>query len=120
MNPSFESLARIAEIEFSEIVSDSARMEEKLRLLLVDASYIDIWLSHTLKDRFGFHWERRHLDGTFYRYDNFPDTEWRAVNTYPHHFHNGSQEAVESATFSKDLTEGFRDFLRFAAAKVKS
>jgi len=26
MNPSFESLARIAEIEFSEIVSDSALM----------------------------------------------------------------------------------------------
>jgi len=29
MNPSFESLARIAEIEFSEIVSDSAPMGEK-------------------------------------------------------------------------------------------
>jgi len=47
MNPSFESLARIAEIEFSEIVSDSAPMGEKLRLLLNDTSYIDIWLSHT-------------------------------------------------------------------------
>jgi hypothetical protein len=119
MNPSFESLARIAEIEFSGIVSDSARMGEKLRLLLNDTSYIDIWLSHTLKDRFGLHWERRHLDGTFYRYDNFPDTEWHTVNTYPRHFHNGSQDVVESAPFSSDLTEGFRDFLRFVAGKMK-
>ena len=117
MNPSFESLARIAEIEFSEIVSDSAPMGEKLRLLLNDTSYI--WLSRTLQDRFGFHWERRHLDGTFYRYDNFPDTEWRAVSAYPRHFHNGSQDAVESAFFSSDLTEGFRNFLRFAAAKLR-
>jgi predicted 3-demethylubiquinone-9 3-methyltransferase (glyoxalase superfamily) len=52
-------------------------------------------------------------------YDNFPDTEWRAVNTYPRHFHNGSQDAVGAATFSLDLTEGFRDFLRFAAAKLR-
>ena len=119
MNPTFESLARIAEIEFSEIVSDSVSMGEKLRLFLVDASYIDIWVSQSLKDRFGFHWERRHLDGTIYRYDNFPDTEWKAVSSYPRHFHNGSQDAVESAPFSMDLSEGFRDFLNFAAEKMK-
>ena len=120
MNPSFESLARIAEIEFSEIVSDSAPMGGgKLRLFLKDTSYIDVWLSQTLQDRFGFHWERRHLDGTVYRYDNFPDTEWRAVSTYPRHFHNGSQDVVESAPFSSDLTEGFRNFLRFVAGKTK-
>lgn len=119
MIPSFELLARIAEIEFSEIVMDSALLGEKLRLFVNDSSYIDIWLSHTLEDRFGFHWERRHLDGTFYRYDNFPDTAWLAVETYPRHFHNGSQDAVESASFSIDVTEGFRDFLQFAAKKLK-
>ena len=119
MSLSFESLARIAEIEFSEIVTDSAPLGEKLRLFINDTSYIDVWLSHTLKDRFGFHWERRHLDGTIYRYDNFPDTAWREVKTYPRHFHNGSQDAVEAAPFSDDLTEGFRGFLRFAAEKLR-
>ena len=119
MNPSFESLARIAEIEFSEIVMDSALLGEKLRLFINNSSYIDIWLSHTLEGRFGFHWERRHLNGTFYRYDNFPDTAWHSVNTYPRHFHNGSQDAVESAPFSNDLTEGFRDFMRFISGKLK-
>ncbi|MFZ5821000.1 MAG: toxin-antitoxin system TumE family protein [Chloroflexota bacterium] len=88
MKPSLESLARIAEVEFSEIIADSVRLGEKLRLFLPDTSYIDIWLSTILQDRFGFHWERRHLDGSVYRYDNFPDTAWRTVDTYPRHFHN--------------------------------
>ena len=118
MNPSFEILARIAEVEFSAIVTDSVPLGEKLRLFINDTSYIDIWLSRTLEDRFGFHWERRHLDGTIYRYDNFPDVAWRNVETFPRHFHNGSQDAVESAPFSADLLEGFRDFLRFAANKL--
>lgn len=118
MNPSFETLARIAEVEFSGIVVDSVPLGGKLRLFINDTSYIDIWLSHTLEDRFGIHWERRHLDGTFYRYDNFPDVAWHIVETYPRHFHNGSQDAVELAPFSPDLIEGFRDFLRFAAKKL--
>lgn len=116
MKPSFESLARIAEIEFSEIVVDSAILGEKLRLFLKDSSAVDIWLSRTLEDRFGFHWERRHLDGTFYRYDNFPDTAWKFAETYPRHFHNGSQNAVEAVPFSPGLEEGFRGFLRFVVA----
>ena len=119
MNLSFESLARIAEIEFSEIVTDSARLGEKLRLFLHDTSYIDIWLSRVIEDRFGFHWERRHLDGSLYRYDNFPDSAWRTVDTYPRHFHNGSQDIVEAAPFPPDLLEGFRDFMRFVVAKLK-
>lgn len=118
MNPSFELLVRIAEIEFSEIVVDSALLGEKLRLFIKDSSYIDIWLSQTLTGRFGIHWERRHLDNTFYRYDNFPDTAWHSVDTYPRHFHNGSQETVEKAPFSPDLTEGLREFLRFAVEKM--
>ena len=50
--------------------------------------------------------------------EHFTDAAWRAVETYPRHFHDGSQDAVESAPFSPDLIEGFRDFLRFAAGKL--
>lgn len=42
MNLSFESWARIAEIEFSEFVLDSALLGEKLRLFINDSSTIDI------------------------------------------------------------------------------
>lgn len=118
MNPSLEVLARIAEIEFASIVVDSAIIGEKLRVFLKDSSVIDVWVSRTLQNRFGFHWERRHLDGTIYRYDNFPDVAWIFAETYPRHFHNGSQQEVESAPFSADLEQGFREFLHFVAQKM--
>jgi hypothetical protein len=110
---SLNELRRIAEVEFGNLVTDSQSLGEKLRLFLDDGSHVDAWLSRTLPDRFGFHWERRHLDGTFYRYDNFPNTAWRDIETFPRHFHNGSQDMVQSAPFSADTLAGFRDFMRF-------
>jgi len=87
-------LRRIAEVEFSTVVACTDILSEKLRIVLVDNSFVDVWLSRKLANRFGFHWERRHLDGTIYRYDNFPDVAWREVPTYPAHFHEGAQEHV--------------------------
>ena len=107
---------RIAEIEFGSLVADSQALGEKLRLFLNDGSYLDVWLSRRLHERFGFHWERRHLNGTFYRYDNFPNTAWRDVGSYPYHFHNGSQDQVGATPFSTDLLTGFREFMHFIAA----
>ena len=114
-----DDLRRIAEVEFSSLIKDSQLLEEKLRLFLEDTSYIDLWLSRKLPDRFGFHWERGHLDNTFYRYDNFPDPAWKNVATYPRHFHNGSQEKVEAAPFDAEIIEGFRGFMRFVDSKSK-
>ena len=94
MNPSLNELQRIAELEFSTIVVDSQLVGEKLRLYISDESLIDVWVARKRQDRFGFHWERRHLDGTIYRYDNFPDTDWQAVDTYPYHFHNETQNGM--------------------------
>ncbi|WP_423226247.1 toxin-antitoxin system TumE family protein [Candidatus Amarolinea aalborgensis] len=113
----FSELRRIAELEYGDLVVDSQPLSEKLRLFLSDGSMVDIWLSRTLPDRFGLHWERRHLDNTFYRYDNFPNTAWRNVSTYPRHFHNGSQNDVEAAPFSADLLTGFRQFMDFVRTR---
>jgi hypothetical protein len=63
MNPALETLARIAEVEFSQIVVDSAVIGEKLRLFLSDSSIIDVWVSRVLEGRFGFHWEKFHRTG---------------------------------------------------------
>lgn len=117
MTTSLDDLRRIAQIEFGHLIVDVLSMGEKVRMFLTDNSYIDLWLSRRLPEPFGFHWERRHLDGTFYRYDNFPDTTWKRISTFPCHFHNGSQDAVEAASFSADLTVGFRDFMRFVETK---
>jgi len=114
-----DDFRRVAEIEFGDLIADSQPLGEKLRLYLGDGSYIDLWLSRRLHERFGFHWERRHLDGTFYRYDNFPNTAWRDIASYPYHFHAGSQDTVISTPFATDPLAGFREFMNFVAAKVR-
>lgn len=112
MNP-LDLLRRIAEVEFDAIVVQTDLLGAKLRVLLNDTSYVDVWVSRKLRGRFGFHWERRHLDGRIYRYDNFPDTNWSGVSTFPFHFHDGQQNTVIAAPFAPTLEQGFREFMAF-------
>lgn len=116
--PSLAQLARIAEVEFSSVVVDTVVIGSKLRLLLTDRSYVDVWVSQELRNRFGFHWERRHLDGLIFRYDNFPDVRWQHLDTAPFHFHNGAQDQVEATPFAQDVLQGFRDFLAFVVRRI--
>ncbi len=118
--PSIHDLERIAEIEFADIVASTKFIDHKLRIFLTDSSFIDINLSQRLPDKFGFHWERMNQSGEIFRYDNFPDPSWKSVNTFPYHFHNGTQEAVEAAPFPLDVIEGFRAFMEFIRNKESS
>lgn len=107
---SFEELTKLKEIEFSDIVESTEMMNTKLRVMLKENGFIDIWISKKLENRFGFHWEQEST-GSSYRYDNFPNTKWKHVSTYPYHFHYGSQSNVkDSSQFRKDILEGFRGF----------
>jgi hypothetical protein len=112
LNP-LDRLCRIAEVEFAAIVVQTNFLGPKLRVLLTDTSYVDAWASRKLSERFGFHWERQHLDGRIYRYDNFPDTNWSGVSTFPFHFHDGDQNMVVAAPFAPTLEQGFREFMAF-------
>jgi hypothetical protein len=118
LTTSLEEIRLIAEVEFLSIVDYAEPMGAKLRLVLSDSSYVDVWLSRKLKGRFGFHWERRHIDGCFYRYDNFPNTSWRDVSTYPRHFHDGSQDNVVVSPFDQEISQGFREFMAFVESKL--
>ena len=117
MSP-LEQLRRIAEVEFAEIVVQTDRLDSKLRILLTDTSFVDVWVSQKLSGRFGFHWERRHLDGRIYRYDNFPDTDWGAIPTFPLLFDDGDQGIVISAPFAPNLEQGFREFMVFVQQRM--
>ncbi len=113
-----EDIKRIAEIEFSDIIKNTYQIECKLRIILSNNSFIDVYLSQTLPDKFGFHWECKDRKGTIYRYDNFPDKKWRHVTTFPHHFHNGSQDTAEAAPFPLSAIAGFRAFMEFVRNKL--
>jgi len=119
-------LQEIVEIvlrEFLDIVDDtriqftSSGAVEKLRVFLKDDSFVDVWLSSTGK--YSYHWEHRHLSGLMYRHDNAPHARWERIETFPKHFHDGSEDNVRESHISDDPREAVRVFLDFIRWKLK-
>ena len=110
----YSRLAQIAIGDFADIVEGTKLVEGKLRLLLKDNSFVDIWLSIKKKGVYAYHWERRDVDGTIYRYNNLPDKEARKLKTYPHHFHDKTEKNILESNLSDDPTEAVRTLLEFA------
>ncbi len=110
----FDDLAAIAKQEFADIVVSTVVIDAKLRIILVDNSYIDFWWSQVLPGRYAHHWERRHLDGSIYRHDNAPHPQWQAVLTYPKHFHDGSDANISESNLGGTPESALREFLDFA------
>lgn len=112
-------LARIIDIEYHDIVQGASQVyHDKIRAYLLDGSFIDIWFSKKMAGRFSYHWERRHLDGTIYRHDNFPDPRWKTTPTFPKHFHDGSQTQVSESAIDDDPFTGLRQFMSFVRGKI--
>ena len=116
------TLKKIALSEYRDIVertasilSPAGRMR-KLRIYILDGSFVDVWCSS--KGDYSFHWERRFINGSLYRHDNAPHARWRYVPTFPKHFHNGRQDNVESSFISDSPEEALRDFLDFVRGKL--
>lgn len=85
-------LRDIAELHSADVVVKVVMGDlNELRVVLRDGSFIDIWFSLKLAERYSFHWERRAVDGTIYRHDNAPHRRWRGVPTIPRHLHDGSE-----------------------------
>lgn len=63
----YESLARISQTEFPDVVTRTSYIggtsssPNKLRLTLIDGSFMDIWLS--AEGDYAYHWERRRQTG---------------------------------------------------------
>lgn len=110
---SLEVFRRIAEVEFADIVKDVFRFDHKLRISLMDGSFVDLYYSKRIPDRFAFHWECLDSARSIYRYDNIPDKNWRNFSTYPFHFHKKNQDNVEDSPFPLDPISGFRAFMEF-------
>ena len=115
---SYSELAKIAEDEFFDVVLYSQIIAGKLRLHIVDGSYLDVWFSVKIKGRFAYHWERRMIDGSVYRYDNRPHENLKHMKSYPKHFHDGSDEEIKEGEFGEDPNEVLRAFLQLVSAKI--
>jgi Family of unknown function (DUF6516) len=113
-------LKDIAEIEFSSIVTDVIITDiNSLRIILRDESFVDVWYSLKLENRYSYHWERTHIDGSIYRQDNAPHKKWEELATFPKHFHYGNEECVSESHINEVPAEGLRTFLSFIEQRVE-
>lgn len=108
MSEKLKKLAEIAEREFPDIV-EFTEITHKLRIFIVDGSFVDVWLSERL-NRYAYRWERRHIDGKIFRHDNIPHAKWKS---FPKHFHNGCEENVVESNISDEPEEAIREILMF-------
>lgn len=109
----YEDIQEIVEREFQDIVEFTRILDGKLRIFFKDKSFLDIWISKSVKGRFAFHWERRHIDGSVYRHDNIPHKAWMHVKTFPKHFHSDREKNVVDSNLSPNPKDAVKEFLEF-------
>lgn len=110
----YSQLKQLTLTNFFDIVEDAyilpgpLNFPRCLRVLFVDGSFMEIRIS---EEKYSFHYDRRMVDGRIFRLDNAP--HHKEVKTHPHHFHNGTEEAVEENTFGYNHEERFLHFMEF-------
>ncbi|MEB3780409.1 MAG: DUF6516 family protein [Desulfurococcales archaeon] len=114
-----ERLGEIAINSYPEIVTSVEIVYGKLRIYLIDESFIDIWISRRLPNRYAIHWERRHIDGSIYRWDNTPHESHRHIPTFPHHFHEKHDNIVKPYSYPGNIEEAVKEALRYAKEKMR-
>jgi hypothetical protein len=116
--PNLTQLAAIAAYEFTDIVESAEIIRDKLRVLLIDTSFIDFWWLSEIPGRFACHWERTHVDGKVFRHNNMPHAKWKEVETFPQHFHDGDSGEVVESFLANDPEGAVRGFLSYARDRL--
>ncbi len=116
----YQGLVLIAQAEFSAIVTNTTYIggtsssPNKLRIALIDGSFMDIWLS--ADGDYAFHWERRRQTGQMYRWDNAP--HYPTIRTFPAHFHDGDESTVMESHLNANPEVAFREVLEFVRKQL--
>ena len=102
-------LIKIALNEFSDIVDKADLQSDKIHLILIDNSWIDI--RYPVPQKYSFHWQR---ENEIYRFDTAPHHQ--ELQTYPLHVHFQQEEDVRNDylfNLQKEPEENFRAFLNW-------
>lgn len=120
----YERQREIALAQYSDVVLSGQlfRLPDgeplKLRLHLLDESFLDVHLSPT--GRYSCHWERRLIGKSdSYRFDNAPHAAWRDVATFPAHFHDGQSNTVLASHLSADPIEAIQQVCQFIRQRLR-
>jgi hypothetical protein len=103
-------------IEETEIIFSYTGRARKLRLYLIDNTFIDIW--YFLKREYSFHWEQTEIRNIVYRHDNAPHKKWAHIKTFPKHCHDTTEENVIESNLSDKPEEAIREFLSIVRGKM--
>lgn len=118
----YKELKKIADNEYNEIVEESeiifsyAGRARKLRIKLIDNTFIDVWFS--LGGEYSLHWEQAQVRNIIYRHDNAPHKRWSSVKTFPKHCHDTTQENVIESNLSDKPEETLRVFMSIVRKKM--
>ena len=94
--------------EYSDVVADATLYPDRLKLILVDGSWIEV--RYPVEHKFSFHWQRGER---VYRIDTAP--HHREVRTYPRHIHLGSEDNVVEDFVTERATSPEENFRKFMA-----
>ncbi len=111
----YRRIQLIAELKFSDILKSAEMIQgtagriRKLRLYLIDNTFLDIWYS--FDGSYSFHWEQRGVRNSIYRHDNAPHKKWRHVSTFPKHCHDGDEQNVTESFLSDEPERAVEELL---------
>ncbi len=111
----YRQLREIALREFgdvvveAEVITSYAGRARKLRLTLVDDTFVDVWYSED--GDYAYHWEQREQRNFIYRHDNAPHKTWQKVSTFPKHCHEGAEGHVRESHLPDEPQAAIRAFL---------
>ena len=109
-------IAQCAQEHFSDILGEAPIIfSDKVRLVFVDGSYMDI--RYPVDSKYSFHWQR---ENEMIRIDTAP--HHRKLSTYPQHMHLGKEENVVEDNITKidnTIDENVKCILGFVRGKLK-
>ncbi|MFA4955602.1 MAG: DUF6516 family protein [Candidatus Methanoperedens sp.] len=109
-------IAQCAQEHFSDILGEAPIIfSDKVRLVFVDGSYMDI--RYPVDSKYSFHWQR---ENEMIRIDTAP--HHRKLSTYPQHMHLGKEENVVEDYITKidnTIDENVKYVLGFVRGKLE-
>jgi len=118
----YKRIKRNLELKFSdilkstELIRGTAGRIRKLRLHLIDNTFVDI--GYSPDGSYSYHWEQRNIRNAIYRHDNAPHKKWRNVSTFPKHCHDGDQLNVTESFLPDDYENAVEEFFRLVREKM--
>jgi len=97
---------KIAREDFSDIIVDREFHADRVRLKLMDGSWIDV--RYPVEDKFSFHWQRGEK---IFRIDTAP--HYKGISTFPRHIHFGSEDNVIADYVLEENVPPEENFRRF-------